>query len=110
QKRRREIAIRFSLGARRGQIVRQLLCEAFLVALPGAIFGLLLSGWATDALRVLAADQIPRAEEIRLSWPVVWFTLSLSVLTTFLFGLIPAWTATGKDTAPTLSRGSRNQA
>jgi putative ABC transport system permease protein len=109
QRRAREMAIRFSLGAERRQVVRQLLFEAFLVALPGAIFGLLLSAWGTDLLRAVASQQLPRGDEIRLSWPVVWFTLSLSVVTTFLFGLIPALTATRADTAVTLAHGSRTQ-
>src|SRR6185437_4180048 len=88
---------------------RQLLLEAFLVALPGAILGLVLSAWGTDLLRVMASEQLPRGDEIRLSWPVVWFTLSLSVATTFLFGLIPALAATRTDTAPTLAHSTRTQ-
>jgi putative ABC transport system permease protein len=109
QRRAREIAIRFSLGARRRQVIRQLLLEAFLVALPGAILGLVLSAWGTDLLRAIASEQLPRGDEIRLSWPVVWFTLSLSVATTFLFGLIPALAATRSDTAAALARSSRTQ-
>ena len=109
QRRAREMAIRFSLGARRRQVIRQLLLEAFLVALPGAILGLVLSAWGTDLLRVIASEQLPRGDEIRLSWPVVWFTLSLSVATTFLFGLIPALAATRTDTAPTLAHSTRTQ-
>jgi putative ABC transport system permease protein len=109
QRRAREMAIRFSLGARRRQVVRQLLLEAFLVALPGAILGLLLSAWGTDLLRAIASEQLPRGDEIHLSWPVVWFTLSLSVATTFLFGLIPALAATRTDTAPALVHNSRTQ-
>ena len=109
QRRTREMAVRFSLGARRVQVVRQLLLEAFLIALPGALLGLA-SVWATDGLRALAASQLPRADEIRLSLPVIGFTLLLSVVTTFLFGLIPAWTAARGDTAPALAHGSRTQA
>jgi putative ABC transport system permease protein len=108
-RRAREMAIRFSLGAKRRQVIQQLLMEAFLVALPGAVMGLLLSSWATDALRTIAAEQIPRGDEIQLSWPVAWFTLSLSVVATFLFGLIPALTATRGDMAPALMQGSRTQ-
>jgi putative ABC transport system permease protein len=109
QRRAREMAIRFSLGGRRRQVIRQLLLEAFLVALPGAILGLVLSAWGTDLLRAIASEQLPRGDEIRLSWPLVWFTLSLSVATTFLFGLIPALAATRTDTAPALAHSSRTQ-
>ena len=109
QRRAREVAIRFSLGAQRRQVIRQLLFEAFLIAVPGAIFGLLFSAWGTDLLRSVASQQLPRGDEIHLSWPVVWFTLSLGVATTFLFGLIPAMAATRADTAGTLAQGSRTQ-
>jgi putative ABC transport system permease protein len=107
-RRAREMAVRFSLGARRAQVIRQLLMEAFLVALPGAILGLIFCGWTINFLRSIA-QQLPRADEIQLSWPVVLFTLSLSVATTFLFGLVPAWTASREDTAAALRQGSRGQ-
>ncbi|MGH9662830.1 MAG: ABC transporter permease, partial [Bryobacteraceae bacterium] len=104
-RRAREMAIRFSLGARRGQVMRQLLWESFLLALPGALLGLLLSVWGTDALRSLIADYVPRADGIRLNWQVVAFTLSLSLLTTLFFGLLPALTATrGESVAALRSR------
>jgi putative ABC transport system permease protein len=108
-RRAREVAIRFSLGAQRSQVVWQLLCEAFLVSLPGAVLGLLFSAWGTDLLRNVASQQLPRGDEIQLTWPVVWFTLSLGVATTFLCGLIPAMTATRGDTAVSLAQGSRAQ-
>ena len=109
QRRAREIAVRFSLGARRRQVVGQLLLEAFLIALPGAVLGLLLCAWGIDVLRAITAGQLPRADEIRLSWPVVWFTLFLSVATTFLFGLTPALVSTRTETAAALAQGSRTQ-
>jgi putative ABC transport system permease protein len=107
--RAREVAVRFSLGAQRRQVVRQLLFEAFLVSLPGAGFGLLFSAWGTDFLRSVASQQLPRGDEIHISWPVVLFTLSLGVATTILFGLIPALTAARTDTAISLAQSSRTQ-
>jgi predicted lysophospholipase L1 biosynthesis ABC-type transport system permease subunit len=62
QRRGREMAICFSLGARRRQAIRQLLLEAFLVALPGAILGLVLSAWGIDLLRAVASEQLPRGD------------------------------------------------
>ncbi len=108
RQRRREIAIRFSLGARRWQVVRELLLESFYLALPGAICGLLLSLAGARLLRQ-AAEAFPRAEEIQVDWRIVAFTLSLSVLTTILFGLFPAFEATRQDTGATLATGSRTQ-
>ncbi len=109
RQRRREIAIRFSLGARRWQIVRELLLESFWLALPGALCGLLLSIAGAGFLRQAAAA-FPRSEEIQVDWRIVAFTLSLSLLTTILFGLFPAFAATREETSTTLaSTGSRTQ-
>ncbi len=109
RQRRREIAIRFSLGARRWQIVRELLLESFWLALPGSVCGLLLSIAGAGLLRQAAAA-FPRSEEISVDWRIVAFTLSLSLLTTVLFGLFPAFAATREETSTTLaSTGSRTQ-
>jgi putative ABC transport system permease protein len=109
RQRRREIAIRFSLGARRWQIVRELLLESFWLALPGSVCGLLLSIAGTGLLRQAAAAY-PRAEEIQIDWRIVAFTLSLSLLTTILFGLFPAFAATREEASTTFaSTGSRTQ-
>ena len=97
RQRRREIAIRFSLGARRWQVVRELLLESFWLALPGSICGLLLSIAGAGLLREAAAA-FPRSEEIHVDWRIVAFTLSLSLLTTILFGLFPAFAATREET------------
>jgi putative ABC transport system permease protein len=109
RQRRREIAIRFSLGARRWQIVRELLVESFWLALPGSVCGLLLSIAGAGLLRQAAAA-FPRSEEIHVDWRIVAFTLSLSLITTILFGLFPAFEATREETSTTLaSTGSRTQ-
>jgi putative ABC transport system permease protein len=109
RRRRREIAIRFSLGARRWQIVRELLLESFWLALPGSVCGLLLSIAGAGFLRQ-AASAFPRSEEIHVDWRIVLFTLSLSLFTTVLFGLFPAFAATREETSTTLaSTGSRTQ-
>jgi putative ABC transport system permease protein len=102
-RREHEIAIRFSLGARRYRIVRELLLESFCLAVPGAILGLLLSVWAAGLFRQ-AASRLPRAAEIQLDWRIVLFTLSLAIVTTLLFGLLPALQAT-RD----LARGARSR-
>ena len=108
RQRRREIAIRFSLGARRWQIVRELLIESFWLALPGSVCGLLLSIAGAGFLRQ-AASAFPRSEEIHVDWRIVAFTLSLSLLTTILFGLFPTFEATRQETSATLATGSRTQ-
>jgi putative ABC transport system permease protein len=93
QQRRRDIAIRFSLGARRWQVVKELLRESFCLALPGALFGLALAEAGASLLRKSAAV-LPRVDEIQVDWRIVGFTLTLCLLTTVLAGLFPALRAT----------------
>ena len=106
--RERDVAVRFSLGARRSQLVGELLLEAVCLAIPGGVLGLTLSMWGSDLFRQAAA-KLPRAEEIHLDWRIVVFTLALSVLTTVLFGLIPAFQGTRQKLSSVLAIGTRTQ-
>jgi len=101
--RRREIAIRLALGAGRSDLLRQLLLESLVIALAGGLLGLLVSVWTTGALlQVLPADAtngwISAGIDIRL----LVFTLGLSTVTGFLFGLAPALGASRTEVASTL--------
>jgi putative ABC transport system permease protein len=107
-RREREMAVRFSLGARRAQVIRELLLEALCLAVPGCVLGLTVSFGGT-ALFQRAAAILPRAGEINLDWRIVAFTLSLSVLTALLFGLIPALRSTRGEVAGVLAQSSRSQ-
>ncbi len=88
--RRKEIAIRTSLGASRARLIRQFLTESVLLSAVGGALGLLLALWSLDALLALAADSLPRASEVGLDWRVVGFTSLLSIATGIVFGLAPA--------------------
>src|SRR5262245_27966627 len=92
-RREREIAVRFSLGARRAQVVGGLLSEAVCAALPGASLGLGIAGAGATWFRVAAAN-LPRAEEIRVDWRIVAFTFTATIVTAVAFGLLPALQAT----------------
>jgi putative ABC transport system permease protein len=105
--RRKEVAIRAALGARRGRIVRQLITESVVLALVGGVLGLLLAVWGLDVLVAVAPRDIPRLTEISIDWRVVGFALSLSFATGVVFGLAPALHATRADLNETLKEGGR---
>ncbi len=106
--REREIAIRTALGANRFQIVRQLLIETSLLALLGGAAGLLLAWWSTDALKAMGPADLPRLDEIRVNGVVVAFTFGIALLTSLIFGLIPALQASRpqEQSLKDASRGS----
>ena len=102
--RQRELAIRRALGSSRWQVMRPVLLEGLLMALAGGVAGVLLA-WPTVRLLVAKAPgELPRATEIHLSLPVLAFTLGISVLTAFLFSLVPALRAAKVDPAEALKQ------
>ena len=105
--RRKEIALRLALGAKRSRIMRQLLTESLLLSLVGGGIGLLLAVWLSRAIRVLALGQIPRAESIEVDSSVLIFTILVSVATGVLFGLAPALLASRTDLNSTLKDATR---
>jgi putative ABC transport system permease protein len=100
--RQRELAIRLALGASRWRIVEQLLVESFILATLGGIAGSLLAVWAVGLLTSLRAVNLPRVQEISVDSRVLVFTALLTIFTTLLFGLIPAWQASKFDLQSTL--------
>jgi len=96
--REKEFAIRAALGAGRGRLVRQLLVESLLLAVSGAVLGAFLAWGGLKGLVALIPPQIIPAEAvIRLNTPVLFFTLSVAVLTALVFGLVPALQVARRD-------------
>ena len=96
--REKEMAVRVSLGATRWRLVRQLLIESLLLAAGGAIVGCLFAYGGVKAVTLLIPDGfIPREAVIRLNAPVLIFSLTAAMLTTMLFGLIPALQTARRD-------------
>jgi putative ABC transport system permease protein len=88
--RRREIAIRTSLGAGRLTIVRQLLVESMLLSTLGGALGIALARWSLDALVAFAPADLLRVPELSVDMRVLVYTLGLSVLTGLVVGMVPA--------------------
>ena len=105
--RQREISIRAALGASRWRIIRQLLLESFILAAIGGVAGLLLAWSSLDLLVALSPGNIPRLERIGLEPRVLIFTLGLSFITAFIFGLMPALHAAKTDLHATLKATGR---
>ncbi len=105
--RRREIAVRLAVGARRSRVVRQLLVESLVISFAGAALGLViasLTGRALIALRPFGSDTIV---DLPIDVRVLGFALAAALATTVLFGLAPALQATRVDLAAQFQSGSR---
>ena len=108
--RHRELAIRAALGASRWRVIRQLLTENVLLSTVGGFLGLILGVLGVRTLLLLIPGDIPRVDPAQLrnpfeflDWRILVFTLSVSLLTGILFGLIPALQISKPDVASTLN-------
>jgi putative ABC transport system permease protein len=105
--RRREIALRMALGADRRGIVRLFVLESTLVSVVAGLAGLCLALWTVSAVPQVAGDNLPFESGVSVQWPVLLFTLVLSLITGLAMGLYPAWQSSRSDLVDGLKDGGR---
>ena len=88
---RREVAIRATLGASRGRLIRSLVTQSLVLAVLGAAAGLLVAWWTRDTLIALAPPTLIYADSAALDLRVLAFTALLAIATGLVFGILPAW-------------------
>jgi predicted permease len=104
--RAREITIRFSLGASRGRIVRQLMIESFLLAGIGGAAGLIIAMASQSLPEVLSATGVEMVFNSSLDWSVAAFLAAATTVSALLFGLVPAIATSGLSVGEGLKQGA----
>lgn len=107
--RQREMAVRAAVGARRWQLIRQLLIESLVLGLIGGMLGILIAVWSKGLIASLVPEGFTSSvydlNSIKMDWRVFVFTLALSLMTGVIFGLVPAVTGSKPDLVKTLREG-----
>lgn len=104
--RQREMALRATLGASRGRLLRQGLVESCLLALLGGAVGVVLAAGGIQLFRAVAPADTPRLNEISLDPTLLWFSLLTSLVAGILFGIVPARRASRMDPNDALKEGA----
>ncbi|HEV7522011.1 MAG TPA: ABC transporter permease [Candidatus Angelobacter sp.] len=104
-RRNREIALRAALGAKRIRVVRQMLTESLVLGLGGAIIGIPIGLWALKLFVALNAQNLPRIQNAGLDGTVLLFTAGIALLTSLIFGLVPALRASSPNLTEFMKEG-----
>jgi predicted permease len=91
--RAKELSLRAAMGAGRSRLIRQLLTESALLSLAGAALGTLFAIVSVRYIGTKEAIQLPPGNPVSVNWQVLVFTIFLALLTSLIFGLVPAWKA-----------------
>ena len=105
--RKKEVAVRAALGARRGRIIRQFLTESILLGGVGGAAGLALAVIGTRALIAMSPSNIPRVQTVSIDIHAALFLFTATILTSVGFGLVPALQASSVNVNDTLKEGGR---
>ena len=106
--RQRELAVRAALGAGRGGLVRQLLVETLVLSLVGGAVGLVLARIGLASLARMHTEELPQLTSVGIDWRVLAFTFLVSLATSLLFGLAPAFMGTRLNLVDALKQGGRS--
>ena len=106
--RSRELAVRTALGARRRDLIRQMLAEAAVLALAGGAIGLLIAFWSMDLVRVLLPSTLPRGGDVRVDAGVAAFAAAAAAAVCVLFATLPAWRASRPSLNTALTAATRS--
>jgi predicted permease len=106
--RTREIALRSALGAGRGRVVRQLLTESCVLAGLAGLAGVLLAFVLVRGIVAFSPADLPRINDVRMDTTVLPFALGLALMSTTLFGLVPALRVSRLDLSDALKQGHSN--
>jgi putative ABC transport system permease protein len=104
----RELAVRAALGGSRNTLIRQMLAESVVLAVIGAALGLLFAQFGIALLIRIAPATLPRVNDVNLDASVLGFTFVASLLSAFVFGILPALRASSPNLAQTLRGGGRS--
>ncbi len=105
--RHKEIAVRQSLGASRGAIIRLFLVESLLFSVAAGVLGVVLSLWALSAIQTSFATQLPPNTTLSLDWRALAFTGGVTLLSALLVGFAPAWQASKPQLVDVLKDAAR---
>jgi predicted permease len=108
--RQSELAVRSALGASRYRIIRQLLVEAFVLAVTGSLLGILLAYWMAKLIFGLFPDVFMHESVIRINLPILAFSIALALISGLLFGLLPSLRMSRPDVSQMMQTTGRKVA
>lgn len=106
----RELVVRAAVGAGRARLIRQMLTESAVLALASGVGGLLIARWGVAAMLALAPASLPRLGEVSVDSTALLFALAISLASSVVFGLAPAWHVSRVDLAEGLRQGGKGSA